>query len=219
MPPLSDVHAPKRRATDVPSSSRARARDIPSSSGADTSRGGAGWMSSTCQYTGWPDLPTGLTGWKCETPYQIPLKPPRPGHRYVSEPDLPPPPREYMDGLLGVVASLEGMVLWRETMLFVAGVSVPPLQVGPSKPSREAGRGGSTRSRGRHRAPIRDDEESTHPQSETSAGREEDSGSGSESGGDAGEDSEDGSSDSNGGGGSCGAEAVQAKRMKRASRS
>ena len=36
----------------------------------------------------------------------------------------PQPPGEYMDGLLGVVASLEGMVLRRETHLFIAGVLV-----------------------------------------------------------------------------------------------
>ncbi|GMP48769.1 hypothetical protein CsSME_00016010 [Camellia sinensis var. sinensis] len=37
------------------------------------------------------------------------------------------PPREYTEGLLGVVASLESMVLRRETLLFASGVSVPPL--------------------------------------------------------------------------------------------
>ncbi|GMQ01745.1 hypothetical protein CsSME_00048281 [Camellia sinensis var. sinensis] len=130
-----------------------------------------------------------------------------------------------MDGLLEVVASLEGMVLQREMLLFVAGVQVPLLQAGPFRPSRGTGRGSSTRSRGRRRALIRDDEEpseekeSAHLQSETFVGREEDSGSGSESGGDAGVDPEDGSSDSDGGAGGGGAEATQVKRMKRASRS
>ncbi|GMQ06405.1 hypothetical protein CsSME_00051018 [Camellia sinensis var. sinensis] len=135
------------------------------------------------------------------------------------------PPRGYTEGLFGVVASLESMVLRRETQLFVTGVSMPPLQVGPSRPSRGAGRGDLTRSRGRRRAPIRDDEESSkeekfaHPQSETSAGREEDSGFGSESGGDAREGSEDDRFDSDDVVGGGGAEAAQPKRMKRASRS
>ena len=100
---------------------------------------------------------------------------------------------------------------------------VPPLQTRSSRPARGAGRGDSTRSRGRRRAPIRDDEESSeeeesaHPQSETSAGREDDSGSGSESGGDGEEDSEDGGSDSDGGAGRGGAKAAQPKRIIRAS--
>ena len=34
------------------------------------------------------------------------------------------PPREYTERLLGVMASLESMVLRRETQLFIAGVSV-----------------------------------------------------------------------------------------------
>ena len=34
------------------------------------------------------------------------------------------PPREYCEGLLGVVTSLESMVLRRETQLFIAGGSV-----------------------------------------------------------------------------------------------
>ncbi|GMP49915.1 hypothetical protein CsSME_00016732 [Camellia sinensis var. sinensis] len=100
---------------------------------------------------------------------------------------------------------------------------VTPLQAGPSRPSRVAGRGASTRCWGRHKAPVRHDkesseeEESAHPQLETSAGRDNDSGSDSESGGDAEEDSEDGGSDSDGG--ADGAEAAQPKRAKRASRS
>ncbi|XP_028078295.1 uncharacterized protein LOC114280158 [Camellia sinensis] len=128
-----------------------------------------------------------------------------PDHRYVSDPDSPPPSREYSDDLLGLVASLEGMVLWRETQLFIVGVMMPPLQAGPSRPSRGAGRGDSSRRRGRHRAPVIDDEESSeeeesaHPQSETSTGREEDSGSDSESGDDAEEGFEDDSSDSDDG--------------------
>ncbi|GMP88165.1 hypothetical protein CsSME_00040242 [Camellia sinensis var. sinensis] len=64
-----------------------------------------------------------------------------PDHRYVSDPDSPPPPREYTEGLLRVVASLEGMVLRRETMLCASCVQVPPLRTGPSRPSRAARRG------------------------------------------------------------------------------
>ncbi|XP_028091318.1 uncharacterized protein LOC114291659 [Camellia sinensis] len=217
MHPLIGIRTPTRRAADVPLSSRARATDIPSTSRASTSRGRARGMPSICQYAGWSDLPTELTGWEYGTPYQIPLEPPRLDHRYISDSDSPPPPREYTEELLGVVASLESMVPRRETLLFAAGVSVPPLQTRSSRPSRGAGRGDSTRSRGRRRAPIRDDEESSedeesaHPQSETFLGREDDSGSGSESGGDAEEDSEDDSSDSDDGAGrgwckSCSAE-------------
>ncbi|XP_028078014.1 uncharacterized protein LOC114279924 [Camellia sinensis] len=131
-----------------------------------------------------------------------------------------PPPGEYSDDLLGLVASLEGMVLRRETQLFIAGVMMPPLQAGPSRPSRGAGRGDSSRRRGRRRAPIINDKESSeekesaHPQSETSAGREEDSGSDSESGDDDEEGSEDGSSDSDDG---ADAEVIQPKRTKKAS--
>ncbi|XP_028082984.1 bone sialoprotein 2-like [Camellia sinensis] len=130
------------------------------------------------------------------------------------------PPIEYCDGFLGVVASLESMVLRRETQLFIADVSMPPLQAGPSRPSRRVGRGDSCRRRGRRRAPIVDDEESSkeeetaHPQSETSAGREEDSGSGFEGGDDAEEDSEGDISDSDGDADDGGAEAVQPKRTK-----
>ncbi|XP_028051875.1 uncharacterized protein LOC114256424 [Camellia sinensis] len=109
-----------------------------------------------------------------------------------------------MDRMLRLVASLKGMVLRRETQLFIVGVSMPPLQAGPSRPSRGAEREDSTRSRGRRRAPIRDDpesskeEESVHPQLKTSAGREDDSGSSFEGGGDVEKDSEGGDSDSDG---------------------
>ncbi|XP_028098850.1 uncharacterized protein LOC114298483 [Camellia sinensis] len=175
-------------------------------------------MPSTCQYVGWPDLPTGLTGWEYRTPYLIPLEPPRPDHRY--------PPREYIEGLLGVVASLEGMVLRRETMLCASGVQVPPLWTGPSRPSRAAKRGVSARGRGGRKAPISQDdqesseeEESAHPQSETSTGRDEDSGFGSEDGGDTKEASEGGDSDSDRDADDGGAETAQPKRVKRASRS
>ncbi|XP_028125253.1 protein MAIN-LIKE 2-like [Camellia sinensis] len=52
----------------------------------------------------------------------IPLEPPLPDHRYVKDPDSPPPPAEYVDEILGVMAALEGMVLRRETHLSVMGV-------------------------------------------------------------------------------------------------
>ncbi|GMP65583.1 hypothetical protein CsSME_00026314 [Camellia sinensis var. sinensis] len=84
---------------------------------AGTSRGGARGIPPTCQYVGWPDLPTELTGWQYGTSYPIPLEPPLLDHRYISDPDSPPPPREDTEGLLGVVASLESMVLWREMLL------------------------------------------------------------------------------------------------------
>ncbi|XP_028066234.1 uncharacterized protein LOC114269181 [Camellia sinensis] len=153
------------------------------------------------------------------TSYPISLEPPMPDHRYVSDPDSPPPPREYTEGLLGVVASLEGMVLRREMMLCASGVQVSPLRTGPSGPSRAARRGVSARSRGGRRAPISQDdkesseeEESAHPQSETSAGRDDDSGFGSEDGGGTEEASEDGDFDSDDGAGAGGTEAAQPKR-------
>ncbi|CAL5357006.1 unnamed protein product [Camellia sinensis] len=110
----------------------------------------------TYHHAEWPNIPTELTGWRYGTSYPIPIEPPMPDHRYVSDPDSP---------------------------------SMPPLytepQVGSSRPSRGVGRGGSTRGRGRRRAPVveeesSEEEEPAHPQSETSADRE--GGSGSDSG-------------------------------------
>ena len=146
MPPLTGVRTPTRRSAGMPSSSRARAAGAPSTSRAGTSRGGGGLVPPippTHHHPGWPDMPTELMGWQHETPppILIPIEPPMPGHRYVSDPDSPPvcsavfhlshryfgiclfiddlssflqPPREYMDEVLGMVASLEGMVLRRE---------------------------------------------------------------------------------------------------------
>lgn len=127
MPPLTGVCAPTRRATGMPSSSQVRAADTLSTSRAGTSRSRAREIPTTYQYAWWPDLPTELTGWQYGTSYPIPLEPPLPDHRYVSDPDSPPPPKEYTERLLGVMASLEGMVLRRETQLFIASVSLPPL--------------------------------------------------------------------------------------------
>ncbi|XP_028116699.1 uncharacterized protein LOC114314425 isoform X2 [Camellia sinensis] len=161
MPPLTGVRTPTRRVADMPSSSRARAADVPSTSRAGTSRGGARGIPPTCHYAGWPDLSTKLTGWQYGTSYSIPLEPLMPDHRYINDPDSPPPPREYTEGLLRVVASLESMVLPRETLLYASGVRVPLLQTGPFRPSRAARRGVSTRSRGGRRAPARQDDESS----------------------------------------------------------
>ncbi|XP_028091232.1 uncharacterized protein LOC114291581 [Camellia sinensis] len=103
-PPLTGVRTPTRRSADMPLSSHARATYIYSTSRARTSRGRAKGMPSTCQYARWPDLSTELTGWQYGTSYPIPLEPPLPNHRYVSDPNSPPPSREYTEGLLGVVA-------------------------------------------------------------------------------------------------------------------
>lgn len=96
-------------------------------------------------------MPTELTGWRYGTSYPIPIEPPMPDHRYVRDPDSPPvcftaliyysdawtfirllillslhlqPPIEYMNEVLGMVASHEGMVLRREAQLSLMGVQV-----------------------------------------------------------------------------------------------
>ena len=136
------------------SSRRTRARDIPSPSRAGTSRGGAGLVPpipSPYHHARWPDIPTELMGWRYGTSYPIPIEPPKPDHRYDSDPDSPPvcstafhlslryldthlfiddlslylqPPREYMEGMLGLVAALEGMVLRRVALLSILGFRV-----------------------------------------------------------------------------------------------
>ncbi|GMP24598.1 hypothetical protein CsSME_00001806 [Camellia sinensis var. sinensis] len=234
MPPLTGVRTPSRRSIDMPPLSRARAVGAPSTSRAGTSRGGVGLVPPippTHHHAGWPDMPTELTGWRYGTSYPIPIEPPMPDHRYVIDPDSPPPPREYMEGVIGLVASLEGMVLRREVQLSIMGFQMPlvyPPQTGPSRPSRGAGtyrpsrgagRGESSRRRRAHiveEEPDEDEEEkeATDRQSETSADREEGSDPGSGSGEEAEEDPEDDSSDSDGAGG---AEPVPQKRTKRAS--
>ncbi|GMP98630.1 hypothetical protein CsSME_00046448 [Camellia sinensis var. sinensis] len=125
----------------MPSSSRPRAADVPSTSRAGTSRDGAGLVPPilpTYHHVGWPDILTELTGWGYGTSYPIPIEPPMPDHRYVSDPDSPPMPSLYTEP-----------------------------QVGPSRPSWGVGRGGSTSGRGRRRAPVveesSDEEEPTHP--------------------------------------------------------
>ena len=93
-------------------------------------------------------------GWQygSTSPILIPIEPSMPGHRYVRDPDSPPvcftalihysdtwtfiplliplplhlqPPVEYMDQVLEMVASLEGMVLRREAQLSIMGFQVP----------------------------------------------------------------------------------------------
>ena len=99
-------------------------------------------------------MSTELMGWQYGTtsPIPIPIEPPMPGHRYVRDPNSPPvcftalihhsdiwtfiplltplplhlqPPVEYMDQVLEMVASLEGMVLRREAQLSIMGFQVP----------------------------------------------------------------------------------------------
>ncbi|XP_028063394.1 uncharacterized protein LOC114266676, partial [Camellia sinensis] len=116
MPPLTGVRTPMMRSAGMPSSSQARARaaDAPSTSRAGTSRGGGRSVPPippTLPHPGWPDMPTELMRWQFGTtsPISIPIEPTMPGHRYVIDPDSPPPPREYMEEVIGLVASLEGM--------------------------------------------------------------------------------------------------------------
>ncbi|XP_028073776.1 formin-like protein 3 [Camellia sinensis] len=130
MPPLAGVRTPMTRSAGMSSSSQARARaaDAPSTSRAGTSRGGGRSVPPTpptYPHPGWTDMPTELMGWRFGTPYPIPLEPPLPDHRYVRDPDSPPPPVEYVDEILGVMAALEGMVLRRETHLSIMGVQLP----------------------------------------------------------------------------------------------
>lgn len=134
MPPLTRVRTPTRRSASMPSSSRARTADIPSTSRAGTSRGGGRLVPlipPTHFHAGWPEILTELTGWRYGTSYPISIEPPRPDHRFVRDPDSPPPLIEYMDEMLGLVASLEGMVLRREAQLSIMGVQMPPLHAGP----------------------------------------------------------------------------------------
>mgnify|MGYP003703312939 CR=1 FL=1 len=142
MPSSSQAQA---RAADTPSTSRAGTsrgggRSVPP-------------IPPTLPHPGWPDLPTELMGWQfgATSLTPIPIEPPMPGHRYVIDPDSPlvcstafhlsfkyldtplfvddlslylQPPREYMEGVIGLVASLEGMVLRREAQLSIMGFQV-----------------------------------------------------------------------------------------------
>ncbi|KAL7193469.1 hypothetical protein ACSBR2_025140 [Camellia fascicularis] len=151
MPPLTGVRTPSLRPVSAPSSSHAqtRAADVPSTSRAGTSRGGdrpVPPIPPTLHHPGWPDMPTELTSWRFGVPYQVPLEPPLPGHRYVRDPDSPPPPVEYVDEMLGVMAAFEGMILRREGHLALMGVQMPPVYAppraeppGPSQGGRSSG--------------------------------------------------------------------------------
>ncbi|KAF5933463.1 hypothetical protein HYC85_029634 [Camellia sinensis] len=223
MPPLTRVRTPTMRSAGMPSSSQARARaaDAPSTSRAGTSRGGGGLYGTT-------------------SPIPIPIEPSMPGHRYVRDPDSPPPPVEYLDQVLEMVASLEGMVLRREAQLSIMGFQMPLVyaqpQARPPGPSRGAGPSGPFHGAGpsspfraegssrRRRAHIVEEElgedeegEVADRQSETSADREDGSGLGSGSGGEAEGDPKDDDSDSDDGDGDGGEESIPQKRTKRAS--
>ncbi|XP_028076414.1 uncharacterized protein LOC114278545 [Camellia sinensis] len=141
MPPLTGVHEDKGvRAPAVRVTRRA--------SRASTARGRGTPRAE--RRAGWPEFLTELTGWRySREAYQIPIKPPLAGHRYVRALDAPPASTEYVEGLLEMLASLEGMILRRESILSFHGIEVPPLPtavataaVRPSVPSPAAGRGG-----------------------------------------------------------------------------
>ncbi|GMP96422.1 hypothetical protein CsSME_00045079 [Camellia sinensis var. sinensis] len=105
------AHALMRRAVDIPSSNSARAANAPLTRRTRAPRSGARGMPSTRH------------SWRySRVPYQIPLEPPLPDHRYVRTPDSPPPSIEYVEGLLELMASFEGMILRRETMLSSHGI-------------------------------------------------------------------------------------------------
>ncbi|GMP56204.1 hypothetical protein CsSME_00020776 [Camellia sinensis var. sinensis] len=129
MPPLTEARIPMMRPAGMSSSDQARARatDIPSSSRAGISRGGsrpAPPAPSIHPHVGWPDMPTELMAWQygASSPIPIPLEPLMPSDRYAIDPDSPPPSRGYMEEVVGLVATLEGMVLRREAQLSVAGI-------------------------------------------------------------------------------------------------
>ncbi|GMP37948.1 hypothetical protein CsSME_00009403 [Camellia sinensis var. sinensis] len=194
------VRAPTGRTANNASSSRARTVGVPSTSRARAPRGETRGMPSTRRCVGWPDPPTELTSWRISRVlYQILLEPPLPDHRYVRTPGSPPPSVEYVEGLLQVMASFEGIILRREMMLTS------------------------------HRIPSSEEEEPASPQSESFEGGGDGTGSGSEGGDDAVEGSEEGSGgdsgsgsslDSDGGADGDDAESAQPRKMmKRASQS
>ncbi|GMP51706.1 hypothetical protein CsSME_00017837 [Camellia sinensis var. sinensis] len=182
MPPLTGARTPMTRPAGVSSSGQARARaaDAPSTSRAGTSRGGGRPVPpipSTYPHPGWPDMPTELMArqYGAISPTPIPLEPPMPSDRYAIDPDSPLPPRGYMEEVVGLVATLEGMVLRREAQLRRAHV----VEAEPDEEEED----------------VEEEEEATDRQSETSA---EVGGSGLGSGnrGEAEGDPEDDSSDS-----------------------
>ncbi|XP_028090260.1 uncharacterized protein LOC114290519 [Camellia sinensis] len=130
---------------------RARAADASSTSRAGTSRGGGRPVPptpSTYPHLGWPDMPTELMAWQygAISPTPIPLEPPMPSDRYAIDPDSPLPSRGYTEEVVGLVATLEGMVLRREAQLSVAGIQMPSWssqpQARPSGPPWGAGLSG-----------------------------------------------------------------------------
>ncbi|GMP94247.1 hypothetical protein CsSME_00043772 [Camellia sinensis var. sinensis] len=159
MPPLTEARIPMMRPAGMSSSDQAQARatDIPSSSRAGTSRGGSRPFPPTPSihpHLEWPDMPTELMAWQygASSPTPIPLEPPMPSDRYAIDPDSPPPSRGYIEEVVGLVATLEGMVLRREAQLSVAGIQMPSWSgqpqarppgphwgAGPSEPFQGAG--------------------------------------------------------------------------------
>ncbi|CAL5428939.1 unnamed protein product [Camellia sinensis] len=159
MPPLTEARIPMMRPAGMSSSDQAQARatDIPSSSRAGTSRGGSRPFPPTPSihpHLGWPDMPTELMAWQygASSPTPIPLEPPMPSDRYAIDPNSPPPSRGYIEEVVGLVATLEGMVLRREAQLSVAGIQMPSWSgqpqarppgphwgAGPSEPFQGAG--------------------------------------------------------------------------------
>ncbi|GMP82987.1 hypothetical protein CsSME_00037074 [Camellia sinensis var. sinensis] len=209
MPPLTEARIPMMRPAGMPSSDQARARatDIPSSSRAGTSRGGsrpAPLAPSIHPHVRWPDMPTELMAWQygASSPIPIPLEPLMPSDRYAIDPDSPPPSRGYIEEMVGLVATLEGMVLRREAQLSVAGIQMPTWsgqpQVRPpgphwgagpsepfqgarsSRPSRGAGpsrpfrgtRGGPVRRRRAHVMEVEPDEEEEEEEEEEATDRQ-----------------------------------------------
>ncbi|GMP50871.1 hypothetical protein CsSME_00017306 [Camellia sinensis var. sinensis] len=253
MPPLTEARIPMMRPTGTSSSGQAQARatDIPSSSRAGASRGGSRPFPPTPSihpHVGWPDMPTELMAWQygASSPTLIPLEPPMPSDRYAIDPDSPPPSRGYMEEVVGLVATLEGMVLRREAQLSVAGIQMPswsgqpqarppgppwgagpsgPFQgAGPSRPSRGFGpsrpfrgaRGGPVRRRRAHVVEVEPDEEEEEATDRQFETSVEEGGSGFGSG-NRGE--AEGDPEDDGSDSDDGAEIVPQKRTRRASRS
>ncbi|CAL5328236.1 unnamed protein product [Camellia sinensis] len=255
MPPLTEARIPMMRPAGMSSSDQARARaraaDAPSTSRAGTSRGGSRPVPpapSIHPHAGWPDMPTELMAWQygASSPTPIPLEPPMPSDRYAIDPDSPPPSRGYIEEVVGLVATLEGMVLRREAQLSVAGIQMPswsgqpqarppgphwgagpsgPFQgAGSSRPSRGAGpsrpfrgaRGGPVRRRRAHVVEVEPDEEEEDAEEEEEATDRQFETSAGEEEEEAEGDPEDDGSDSDD---DDAVEIVRQKRMRSASRS
>ncbi|KAF5932382.1 hypothetical protein HYC85_028553 [Camellia sinensis] len=253
MPPLTEVRIPMMRPAGMSSSGQAQARaaDAPSTSRAGTSRGGSRSVPpapSVHPHVGWPDMPTELMAWQygAISPTPIPLEPPMPSDRYAIDPDSPPPSRGYMEEVVGLVATLEGMVLRREAQLSVAGIQMPSWSgqpqarssgphrgAGPSGPFHGVGspgpsrgarpsrpfrgaRGGPVRRRRAHVVEVEPDEEEEEATDRQLETSAEEGGSGFGSG-NIGEAEDDPEDDSSDSDG--GAEIIPQKRMRRASRS